>query len=52
MKTYRPYTPSQRNRISLNYRELLTTQEPHKPLLVGVKRHVGRNSHGRINSST
>lgn len=48
MKTYRPYTPSQRNRISLNYRELLTTQTPHKPLLVGVKRHVGRNSHGRI----
>jgi large subunit ribosomal protein L2 len=32
----------------LNYRELLTTQTPHKPLLVGVKRHVGRNNHGRL----
>ena len=48
MKTYRPYTPSQRNRISLDYRSLLTTQTPHKPLLVGVKRHVGRNNMGRI----
>lgn len=48
MKTYKPYTPSQRNRVSLNYRELLTTQTPHKPLLVGVKRHVGRNNQGRI----
>jgi large subunit ribosomal protein L2 len=48
MKTYRPTTPSQRQRISLDYRELLTTQTPHKPLLVGVKRHVGRNNLGRL----
>lgn len=48
MKTYKPYTKSRRNQISINYRELLTTDTPHKPLMKGVKRDVGRNNHGRL----
>lgn len=48
MKTYKPYTKSQRNRISINYREYITTQEPHKALTKGIKRDVGRNNHGRL----
>jgi large subunit ribosomal protein L2 len=48
MKSYKPTTPGQRQRLSLNYRELLTTQTPYKPLTVGYKRAVGRNSHGRL----
>ncbi len=48
MKKYRPTTASRRNTITLNYRELLSGTAPHKPLLKGRKRHVGRNSAGRI----
>jgi large subunit ribosomal protein L2 len=48
MKTYKPYTKSRRNQISINYREYLTTSTPHKPLVKGVKRDVGRNDHGRL----
>ena len=48
MKTYKPYTKSQRNRVSIDYREYITTQTPHKPLVSGGKRYVGRNGHGRI----
>lgn len=48
MKTYKPYTKSQRNRVSINYREYLTTQTPHKPLVKGGKRDVGRNNMGRL----
>lgn len=48
MKTYKPITASQRSRVSINYREYITTQTPHKALTKGVKRDVGRNNHGRI----
>ena len=48
MKTYKPITKSQRNRVSINYREYITTQTPHKALTLGGKRHVGRNADGRI----
>ena len=48
MKSYRPTTPSRRSTTGLNYRELLTGSEPFKPLVQGGKRHVGRNSAGRI----
>jgi ribosomal protein L2 len=41
MKTYKPYTKSQRNRISINYREYITTQEPHKALDKGYKERCG-----------
>lgn len=48
MKTYRPITKSKRQQISINYKEYLTASSPYKPLTKGIKRHVGRNSHGRI----
>lgn len=48
MKRYNPYTPSRRQMTTLPYRELLTTNEPYKPLTKGFKRDVGRNSHGRL----
>jgi large subunit ribosomal protein L2 len=48
MKTYKPTSPSQRSRVSINYREYLTGSTPFKSLVSGSKRHVGRNNHGRI----
>lgn len=48
MKKYKPTTPSRRNMTGINYREFLTTNEPEKSLTHGAKRHVGRNSAGRI----
>ncbi|MBP9856188.1 MAG: 50S ribosomal protein L2 [Candidatus Pacebacteria bacterium] len=48
MKKYTAHTPTTRNTVSINYRELLTTSEPHKPLTYGSKRHVGRDNAGRI----
>lgn len=33
---------------TIAYRDFLTVAEPHKPLTSGGKRHVGRNSDGRI----
>ena len=48
MKKYSPTTPSRRQLVSIDYRKYLTASEPHKALTVGGKRHVGRNSDGRI----
>lgn len=48
MKTYKPRTPSQRERISIDYREHLTTNKPFKGLVHGGKMRAGRNSFGRI----
>src|SRR3989338_3589926 len=49
MKKHRPTTPSQRQLLSLSYRELLTGEkEPWKRLTRGRKRGVGRNNVGRI----
>jgi len=48
MKKYAPTTPSRRHMTNINYREILTTDEPYKPLTFGRKRHVGRNNAGRI----
>ena len=48
MKTYAPRTPSRRHMTGINYRELLTGTMPTKSLLVGHKRHMGRNGNGRI----
>ncbi len=33
---------------TINYRELLTTQTPYKPLTSGLKRDAARNNYGRI----
>lgn len=48
MKKYKPTTPSRRHMTTIAYRDFLTVAEPHKPLTSGGKRHVGRNSDGRI----
>ncbi|MDE1975299.1 MAG: 50S ribosomal protein L2 [Patescibacteria group bacterium] len=48
MKSYRPYTKSRRHMTVLPFKQYLTVSEPHKPLTVGFKRHVGHNSHGRV----
>ncbi len=50
MKHYKPTTKSQRNTVSINYREHLTASEPHKSLTYGRKRHVGRDNAGRIST--
>ncbi|MES2007255.1 MAG: 50S ribosomal protein L2 [Patescibacteria group bacterium] len=48
MKQYKPYTKSRRGMSGINFRELLTTNEPHKKLTSGGKRDFGRNNAGRI----
>jgi len=48
MKKYAPTTPSQRNTLTVTYKGVLTTNEPHKALVRGAQRHVGRNNQGRI----
>ena len=48
IKTYKPTSPSRRNMTGINYREVITTNKPHKALTYGRKRHVGRNNNGRI----
>jgi large subunit ribosomal protein L2 len=48
MKTYRPTTKSRRNMTGIEYRKFLTADEPHKALVSGGKRMVGRASFGSI----
>lgn len=48
MKKYKPYTQSRRHMTTVSFAAKLTVSEPHKALTAGFKRHVGRNSAGRI----
>ncbi len=48
MKTYKPTTKSRRAMTTLPYRDLLSGDTPHKPLLRSKKRQGGRNAFGRI----
>ena len=48
MKHYRPTTKSQRGRVSLDYRAMLSGHAPTKSLLKVGRRMGGRNSFGRI----
>jgi large subunit ribosomal protein L2 len=48
MKHYKPTSPGRRGMTSLPYRELLSGDTPHKALMKGRKRDVGRNNAGRI----
>lgn len=48
MKSHKPTSPSQRNTITINYRNILTRTKPEKSLTIGQKRAMGRNNHGRI----
>ena len=48
MKSYKPYTKSRRHMTTITFRGKLTASEPHKALVKGGKRGVGRASNGRI----
>jgi large subunit ribosomal protein L2 len=48
MKRFKPTSPSRRNMAIVNYAQILTTDEPYKPLTNGFRRGSGRNNTGRI----
>jgi large subunit ribosomal protein L2 len=48
IKKRRPYTSTTRSQSYIDYREVLTTQEPYKPLLEANPNKGGRNNTGRI----
>lgn len=48
MKIYNPTTPSRQHMTGINYRKVLSGHAPHKSLVSGGKRSVGRNAFGRI----
>ncbi len=48
MKRYSPRSASRRNMVTIPYKQLLTTDTPHKALIKGIKRTGGRNNTGRI----
>ena len=48
LKSYKPVTKSSRQMTRVNYRKLLSGHKPEKSLVSGGKRHMGRNSAGRI----
>ena len=47
IKSYNPYTPSRRNMTGYDFSEI-TTDTPEKSLLAPLKKHAGRNAHGKI----
>ena len=47
IKRYKPYTPSRRH-MSVSSFEEITKTKPEKSLVVHVKKHSGRNNHGKI----
>tara|TARA_B100000745_G_scaffold130817_1_gene85257 strand:+ start:14686 stop:15528 length:843 start_codon:yes stop_codon:yes gene_type:complete len=48
MKKYKPTTPGRRGMTRVSYKKKVTADKPLKALTRGIKRHVGRNSQGRI----
>lgn len=48
MKRYKPTSPARRQMEVVNWKGVITKQEPEKGLVFGYKRDVGRNSMGRI----
>ncbi len=48
IKVYKPTTNGRRNMSVLDYKQLITTDEPEKSLLVPQKKKSGRNNQGRI----
>ena len=48
MKTYKPTSKSRRHMTTLPYKELLSGDAPHKPLLKKKSSQGGRNAFGRI----
>lgn len=50
IKKFRPYTPSRRHLVNLDFSELTPDSQPQKGLLIPRKQSGGRNSHGHITS--
>lgn len=50
LKRYKPTSNGQRNMTVVKYKELLTTNKPHKALVKGKKNTSGRNNDGRLTS--
>ncbi|NLG81307.1 MAG: 50S ribosomal protein L2 [Bacilli bacterium] len=48
IKVYKPTTNARRNMSVLDYKQLITTDEPEKSLVVPLKKKSGRNNQGRI----
>lgn len=48
MKKYKPTTKSRRHMSGINFRQIITTNEPEKSLVSGFKRGTGRNNRGRV----
>lgn len=48
IKTYNPTSPGRRFQTSLKYKEVITSQEPYKPLLKPLKKSGGRGFLGSI----
>jgi large subunit ribosomal protein L2 len=49
IKIYKPYTPSTRNKSSLDF-SILSKKKPEKSLTVSNQRAKGRNNQGRIDT--
>ena len=49
IKVYRPTSPGRRN-MSVNTRDAVTTDVPHRPLITRLPSRAGRNNNGRITS--
>ena len=47
LKTYKPYTPTLRQKSTLDYSDI-TTNKPEKSLTTGLSKKAGRDSFGRI----
>lgn len=48
IKVYRPTSAGRRNMSVLTFEELTKNAKPEKSLLVALKKHSGRNAHGKI----
>ncbi len=48
MKHHKPTSPGRRGTVAINYRGVLSGVRPHKSLVKGGKRRVGRNNFGRL----
>ena len=48
LKLFKPFTPSLRHQIQINYSQYLTNKKKFKKLVKGMSSHGGRNASGRL----
>ena len=46
IKSFNPYSPSRRSMTVSTFEEI-TTDKPHRPLVVKLNQHAGRNNTGK-----